>query len=469
VGIKIYFGVINALSNFGMNILLMRWFLFLLLLLPGIAEAQIITTFAGNGSDLHTGDGGLATSAGIAYNVSGNFDKTGNYYFSEVANGNRICKIDTSGIITTIAGTGIGAYSGDGGLATAAKIYLPQGLIVDTNSNIYFCDAGNNRIRKIDNATGIISTIAGNGIAGYFGDGSQATAAMINDPWDILLDKRGNLYFSEVNNYRIRKVNISSGIISTYAGNGLSGYTGDGGLADTARIAPMGICMDDTGNLYIADGTYCRIRKVDTTGIISTFAGNGIAGNNGDGGNALIAQITPSFLRADRYGNIYMATSYLVNKVRIINTIGLINTFAGIDSAGFSGDGGPAVISKLNKPEGLSFDACGNLYIADDFNHRIRKVIIDTSCSLHSDSTSLGSYNIYLMYPLCIYPNPVTTELNITSFNKITQLTITNLIGQQVYTHVYNKESVQVNVARLPGGIYFVKINGSEVRRFVKE
>jgi len=450
----------------------MKKILFLsLFLLPAFCNAQIITTWAGTGDTLHSGDNGPATAAGIASNTYGVFDKYGNYYLSEVKYGRRICKIDTAGIITTIAGTGVAGYSGDGGPATAANLYAPEGIVLDTFGNIFFVDAINSTVRKIDIVSGFITTVAGTGSSGYGGDSGPATAAMLSVPTDVCFDKKGNLYIADAGNMRVRMVN-TFGIITTFAGNGTTGYSSDGGPADTTRLNPQGICFDGTGNLYISDAS-SRIRKVDTSGIISTIAGTGVSGNGGDGGPASSAQVAPAVIRIDRSGNIYVASGPLKQKIRIINSVGIINTFAGVDTIGFSGDGGPATAATLHGTSGIAFDSCDNVYIADTYNHRVRKVTVDTSCghSVTPLSTSLIPHN-----GASIFPNPTTASLTITSPSNITSISITNLLGQTVYTNQCSATKVEVDVSRLPAGMYLVRINGPsagsgqvEVKRFVKE
>jgi sugar lactone lactonase YvrE len=221
----------------------------------------VITTFAGNGNAWNSGDGGTALSAGIRNPSYIKFDQSWNMYVIS-SNGNCIRKINPQGIISTIAGTGSIGYSGDGGPATAAKLYYPSSLVIDAVGNIIFSDRWNNRIRKID-AMGIITTIAGTGLPGYNGDGIPALSAQLNYPFSLTLDSLGNLYMADMSNHRVRRIS-TSGIITTIAGNGLMGYTGDGGLADTTRLKnPTGVEFDNAGNLYISDSGNSRIRKVE--------------------------------------------------------------------------------------------------------------------------------------------------------------------------------------------------------------
>ncbi|HWY97701.1 MAG TPA: hypothetical protein VNY36_01340, partial [Bacteroidia bacterium] len=263
-------------------------------------------------------------------------------------------------VILTVAGSG----EGDGSPATSASLNFPFSVAVDGSGNIYVADHNNNRVRMI-NTSGIISTIAGTGHTGYFGDGGQATVAELNGPSGLALDASGNLYISDGGNNCIRKVN-TSGIISTYAGNGNYGYKGDGGLANLAELYnPEGLAIDNSGNLYIADVYNYRVRMVNkSTGIISTIAGDGNATYNGDGINSTSAELNvPTGLAIDGAGNIYIADQGN-NRIRMINTSGIISTIAGNGSYGYTGDGIQATTSELFNPDGVMVDGSGNVYIA---------------------------------------------------------------------------------------------------------
>jgi sugar lactone lactonase YvrE len=275
----------------------------------------------------------------------------------------------TSGIITTVAGNGISGFSGDGGQATSAELFGPSGIALDSGGNIYFIDYAGARVRKITLA-GVISTVAGNGIDRFSGDGGQATNASLYAAGCIATDSSGNLYIGGVD--RVRKV-TPAGIISTVAGNGIVGFSGDGGQATSASLNyPSGLAVDTSGNLYIADHYNSRVRKVTPAGVISTFAGNGTNGHAGDGGQAALASVSgPLGLAFDSNGNLYVSHDYYVRKV---TPLGVISTVAGGANGGFSGDGGPASSAGLQSPSGIAFDSYNNLYIVDGDNHRIRMV-----------------------------------------------------------------------------------------------
>lgn len=279
-------------------------------------------------------------------------------------------------IITTIAGTGASGYSGDGGQATSAKFALLNGLTFDTAGSLYIVDGQYSCVRKV-NMAGIITTIAGNGTMGFSGDGGQATAAELSDPTLLAFDATGNLYIADRANSLIRKV-TTSGIISTVAGNGTLGYSGDGGQATLAALnAPTGIALDVFGNFYIADDQNSRIRKVNSAGIISTIAGNGTMGYSGDGGQATAAELSdPWGITFDAAGNLYI-TDAGASVIRKVNTAGIISTVVGTGTGGYSGDGGQATAAEINQPVGVILDAAGNLYFADNQNSRVR--VINTS------------------------------------------------------------------------------------------
>lgn len=351
------------------------------------AGSGIISTIAGSNSYSYSGDGGPAASATFSLPESVVVDSSGNIYIGDVGN-YRVRKIDAvSGIITTVAGAGEAGYSGDGGLATAAKLSSVSGIAIDQAGNLYIADGRNHRIRKVDAASGIITTVVGTGDKGYSGDGGLATAAQVNFPSSVAVDSSGNLFLSDSDSYRIRKVDALSGVITTVAGVGSYGFSGDGGSATAAKIAySWHIAVDDNGNMYTVESE--RIRKIDAlTGIITTVAGNGTNGYSGDGGPALSAQFKgPRGMTVDSGGNIFFADAYN-HRIRRVDAIsGIITTVAGNGLEGYSSDNVLAPSSRLNYPYGVAINSNGVMYIADRNNSRIRKVALAVSYNGNSGS-----------------------------------------------------------------------------------
>jgi sugar lactone lactonase YvrE len=278
-----------------------------------------------------------------------------------------------SGIIITVAGNGTPGFSGDGGQAGSAELFYPSGVAVDTAGNLFIAEQGNSRIRKVTPG-GVISTVAGNGTSGFNGDGGPATTASFMNPYSVAVDTAGNLFIADVDNQRIRKV-TPAGIISTVAGTGTAGYNGDGGPATSAQLdVPMGVAVEAAGNLFIADGGNNRIRKVTPGGVITTVAGNGFRGFSGDGGPATSAWLDyPDGVAVDSAGNLFIADTQN-NRIRMVTPGGVITTAAGNGTSGFYGDGGPATSAELIQPCGVAVDAEGNLFIADWGANRIRMV-----------------------------------------------------------------------------------------------
>lgn len=359
------------------------------------ASTGVITTVAGTGSYGYSGDGGPATSAQLNFPSGVAKDASGNLYIADNSN-NLIRKVDAStGIITTVAGNRINGYNGDGGPATSAQLNFPFDIAFDGSGNLYIADRENHRIRKVDASTGVITTVAGTGINGYNGDGFMATSAQLNYPSGVAVDGSGNLYIADVRNHRIRRINASTGVITTVAGTGTNGYSGDGGTATLAQLyGPFGVTFDELENLYIADRVNQRIRKVDvSTGVITTVAGTGAAGFDGDGGPATSAQLwEPYDVTVDGLGNLYISDES--DRIRKVDaSTGMIMTVAGTGTSGYSGDGGPATSAQLNSPRGILVDGSGNLYIADQRNHRIRRVT-DTPPSLTISSPEGDPANV---------------------------------------------------------------------------
>jgi sugar lactone lactonase YvrE len=337
----------------------------------------IISTVAGNGNFGFSGDGGPATSAALANPQGGvAVDASGNLFIGDTYD-EHIRKVSTNGIITSVLGDGEGGYSGDGGPATNATLDSPTGLAMDTAGNLFIVDTSNERVRKVD-TNGIITTVAGNGGSGFIGsfsgDEGPATNAALNDPsGGVAVDGFGNVFIADTSNSRIRKVS-TNGVITTAAGNGSSGYAGDGRAAtNTSLNYPWGVAVDNLGDVFIADTGNYRIREVTTNGIITTIAGNGPYGYSGDGGRATSAELaSPQAVAVDSSGNLFIADTYN-NRIRKV-TDSIITTVAGNGTAGHSGDGGQATHAELKTPYAVAVDSSGNLFIADEGNYRIREV-----------------------------------------------------------------------------------------------
>jgi sugar lactone lactonase YvrE len=350
--------------------LLVSGFLLSIVLLVAFPDSPTITTVAGDGKQGFSGDGGPATSARI-FNAHGiAFDASGNLYIADTDNW-RIRKVSISGIITTVAGKGTEGFSGDGGAATSAELY-PWGVALDPSGNLYIADGRNYRVRKVSTA-GTVTTVAGKGTRGFSGDGGPATSAELGFTGGVALDSAGNIYIADGGNNRIRKVS-TSGIITTVAGKGTKGFSGDGGPATSAELgSPSGVAVDSTGNIYIDDENNDRIRRIDTSGIITTVAGGG---SNGlaEGGPATSAELSdPVALAVDSGGNFYFAD--LNNgRIRKVSTAGIITTVAGNGDYGYNGDNIPALSAKLSTLWGVAVDSAGDVYFVDEQNQRIRKV-----------------------------------------------------------------------------------------------
>ncbi|MCW3123493.1 MAG: Serine/threonine-protein kinase PknD [Flavipsychrobacter sp.] len=593
----------------------MKPILLIVLLLPVFAQAQIINMFAGNGAPGYSGDGGPATAANLTGPNMARPDQAGNIYIADLFN-NCIRKVNAAGTITTVAGSGSTVHSGDGGPATAAGVYEPRSIAIDIAGNIYFPENYHFGyapfLRKVDTA-GIISTIAGTGVYGYSGDGGPATAATFEYIADVVIDRFKNIYLVDDGAAVVRRID-TAGIITTIAGTGVRTFSGDGGPATAAGINALAIAIDTSGNIYIADYDNYRIRKVNSSGIISTVAGNGTSGYGGDGVPATSTGLSAQSVAVDTHGNIYISDA-LNYRIRKVDASGIITTIAGNGSPGHTGDGGPATAAELFQPFGVAVDYAGDFYISDPNSNYVRKVSIPTlpAFSLSSDSvcqnscitlinTSTGhidslkwqvygdttlypgkdtitacfqssgidsvklyvynaglvdsstqivtikqlphpklidtlecglyvpdiykSYNWYVFDfwlpgglpsamgnttyytastssnyayvvvdsngcigrsdtaarcveavntvanpgpTITIFPNPVSATLTITSTDKISSVSVSNLIGQTLYNYQYHNLQVQVDVAELPTGVYIVRINDTEIRKFVKQ
>ena len=345
---------------------------------PGVELEQVgvIETLAGTGWEDFSGDGGPAARASLRFPRAVAADAAGNVYVADPRD-RRIRKVDPNRMIATLAGIGRCCFGGDGGPASEARLDHPESVAVDGEGNVYVADSGSHRIRRID-AEGVITTFAGTGERGFGGDGGPATEALFDAPAGVAVDRAGQVYVADSWNHRVRRID-RGGTITTLAGTGRWGYGGDGGPAARARLAyPASVAVDAAGNVYVADSWNHRVRRIDSSGVISTLAGTGEQGDGGDGGPAAAATLAfPAAVASDPTGNVYViAYSYETfnQRVRRISRSGSISAFAGSGQEGYGGDGGPAIEARLAYPTGVAADAAGNVYVADGRNARVRAI-----------------------------------------------------------------------------------------------
>ena len=419
-------------------------------------EAQTIFTIAGNGVAGFSGDTSTATNAEIFGPTGVAVDGAGNEYISDYYN-QRIRKINSSGTITTVAGTGTAGYNGDGMAATEAKINYPMGIAADAFGNVYFADRGNNRVRMIS-ASGTITTLAGTGTGGYSGDNGPAINAKLYGPTGVAVDAAGNVFIADKSNNVIRRVDAVSGMITTVAGTGAPGYNGDSWPSATLSDLdnPADVALDIMGNLYIADQGNNRVRMVDTFRKISTIFGNGIGGYTADGLSATSSEIfSPSSVAVDISGNVYISDelNYMIRKVD--HNSNTVVTIAGNRVSGFNGDTGLAVNAQIGDCKGLAVDHAGNIYFSDWRYNRVNFIT--------STITGVKEVNGD-MSAIAVYPNPNSGvfTVNVSSVNtERMRLTITNLTGEKIkeITAETNKPvAIDLNVA---AGIYFISANSA--------
>jgi len=425
-------------------------------------QEGIIVTIAGTGIGGYSGDGGPATNAELNHPYHLWLDNFENLYIAEAYNHVIRKIVFSTGIVTTVAGNGSPGYSGDGGIATNAQLAVPQGVCTDAFGNIYVSDGINHRIRKVNITTGIITTIAGNGLVGNSGDNGPATSARLNGPIGLSIDNEGNLFLCDVENHNVRKVN-SAGIISTIAGNGTAGYSGDGGPATNAQLHnPNKATVDNYGDIIISDPVNNAIRKVNaTTGVISTIAG-GLAGYFGDGGLAINAKLNvPLGGFIDKHNNIFFA-DWGNGVIRKINgTSGVINTIVGCGIQGYAGDGGAATNAKL-MPIDIFIDGFGVMYIAEWSNNLVRMVY----------NPELESPLVFLAQEILLSPNPAQNEMTI-EHAAGGEVCIYNMVGQLCGKYKLIQERQVVDISHFGSGMYLVQVIGANgekcVRRVVKQ
>lgn len=337
-----------------------------------ISPTGAATVIAG-ASPQFRGDGGAAGQALLSLPSDIKPDRNGGWLIADAAN-HRIRRVDPNGVIRTIAGTGAAGFSGDNGPATEARLSNPQSVAVDTEGNIYVADTDNHRIRRISPA-GVITTVAGTGVAGFNGNLRPALEAQLNHPTGLAFDSLGWLILSDTGNHRVCRL-LPSGVLVSIAGNGVAGFAGDGGAAADARLnLPRGLATDAQDNLYIADSGNYRVRRITRSGSISTFAGNGRMGFHGDGQRATDASFTNVLgLAVDPAGNLFISDADN-SRIRRVSTAGIVTTVAGSGLRGFAGDGGPALNARFDDPLGMAIESSGAILVADRLNNRIRRLV----------------------------------------------------------------------------------------------
>ncbi|MCW3123986.1 MAG: Leucinerich repeat protein-like protein [Flavipsychrobacter sp.] len=462
----------------------MKKLILFVLLLPSLVTAQTISTIAGTGKLGDSGYGGMATAADMHYPMGITYDRAGGFYFTNHDHANFcIRRIDPAGIYTKYAGTGLLGHTGDGGPATAATFNDPFGLCIDKAGNLLIAEGDNSVIRKINTTTGIISTVVGKATMGYSGDGGQATAAELNSPSSVKTDTAGNMYIADQLNNVVRRVS-KTGIITTIAGNNSlgAGYSGDGGPATAAQMNwPADVAIDTAGNIYISDFKNNVIRMVGKNDTIYTVIGTTAGGipYGGDGGPATAAHLWgPLGLALDSTGNLLIADSYN-NRIRKVTPGKIITTAVGTGAGStssigyYSGDGGPATAAEIYLPTNITIGAAGSFYFTDEGNNVIRKVdTVTPKNPLATEQTHLAVTN-----NIVISPNPNKGCFTIQgSLSLITDETIVvkviNISGQIVYQNsiVTKKGVVNTSITLkedVRPGIYLLELKAGDTHSVI--
>ncbi len=410
------------------------------------AQVQKINTFAGNGVAGFYGDGINASGAKLWGPTDVALDNSGNVYILDY-NNYRIRKVNSIGLITTIAGTGTPGNPVNGTLGTSANI-TANSIAVGKHNTIYFSDAVNHVIRKIDSA-GFVYKVAGKGTPGYSGDGGKADTARFTNPQGIAVDDKGNIYIADAGNNVVRMID-TLGFISTIAGTGVAGYFGDMGLATFAELdSPYSVAVDHIGNVYINDFNNGRIRMIDNTGTITTAVGTGLFSYTGDMGLAVNATINyPRGLAVDTNNNLYIADA-LNNVVRKVDGFGIITTAAGNGTFGYGGDLGFVTGANFKNPYGVAVDVYGGIYIADANNQRIRKTY-----------ATLGVGGLVASAGVDEYPNPCSDKITLSGLTSADKISVCDMTGRKVSEtwQSSSDEAQTFDIHTLPAGVYVVHV-----------
>lgn len=420
--------------------------IFLLLLCTAWCQAQIIVPIAGSGGSVDAD--GPATAVSLDYPLRIAFDDTGSLYICDCYH-HKLRKVKPSyqGYMTTIAGNGVSGDWGDGGPASAAGLGALYDVAIDKKGNIFLADAFYNKIRKIDK-NGIITTFAGTGVAGYNGDGIAATSAMLNTPFAVKVDDTGNVYIGDRSNYRLRKVD-TFGVITTIAGTGVAGFSGDGGAATAAQTNGLiSISLDSAGNVFFSDST--RVRKIAVDGTINTVAGNGVPAFYGDGGPATAASIRPSAIFIEKSGVLYIADD-INHRIRRVGVDGVISTIAGTGMAGNSGDWGPPLLATLCAPYGIAVNNDGDIYFSNLCSARVKMITNKDLASVRSEANVLPA--------IVVVPNPAQGTIRVTlsgQWHGIVKITATNDAGKVITQFRGLPGTINECPDQLPPGVYVI-------------